>query len=273
MSKKEAKTTRGSVLFVVLLVLLLAVLGFSLYKIIPYVYSTKKAERQFTELTESFVKKTVPEKADPEKEEPEDPDAWWWRDVSVDVAALQKINPDVMGWIRFDDTAAVGIDYPVLAAEHADSYLRRDMYGEHSLPGSIFSMDEKSLDLEWPHTLLYGHNMRDGSMFSALPLYEDQEFWEANRYFTVYTAKAAYRYEIFACFTADVTGDVYLIQHDWGEEYEQYVKFLRASSAYDTGVRVRPEAYTMTLSTCTDRGYDWRYTVHAVCIEVHEYED
>ncbi len=256
-------------MFVVLLILLLAILGFSLYKIIPYVYSTKKAEHQFRDMAHTYVTKTEPEPE--ESGEPEDPDAWWYRDVKVDVAALRKINPDVMGWIRFDDTEAVGIDYPVLAAETADEYLRRDMNGEYSLPGSIFSMDEESLDLVWPHAILYGHNMRDGSMFSALLKYEDEAFWEANRYFTIYTEKAAYRYEIFSCFTAEVEGDVYLIEHELGEEYERYVKFLKASSVFDTEVRVRPEAHTITLSTCTDRGYDWRYTVHAVCREVHEY--
>ncbi len=269
MEKEKKKLSRGSVLFVVLLIILLAVLAFSLYKIIPYVYSLKKAEHQFSDLKDTYV--SEPEES-VDTEVPEDPDAWWYTDVKVDVAGLRETNPDVMGWIRFDDTEAAAIDYPVLAADGPDEYLRSDMEHKYSLPGSIFSMDEDSLDRVYAHVLLYGHNMRDGSMFSSLVKYEDEAFYRENRYFTVYTEKAAYRYEIFSCFTADVDGDVYLTLHERDEDYEEYLQFLIDSSEYDTGIVPDINDYTISLSTCTDRGYDWRYTIHAVCIDRYDYE-
>ena len=100
--------------------------------------------------------------------------------------------------IRSDDPESTGIDYPVLYSGDNEKYLRRDLYGEEHIAGSIFLEGLNRPDFTDYYTIIYGHNMNDGSMFGGLKKYKEKEFWEENQYFTLYTEDMAYRYQIFA---------------------------------------------------------------------------
>ena len=125
------------------------------------------------------------------------------------------------------------IDYPVLYSGDNTEYLRKDLYGNEHTAGSIFLEGLNQPDFSDYYSIIYGHNMRDGSMFGSLDKYKEQSFWSDNQYFTLYTENMVYRYQVFACQNAVNGGDVYKIG----------------------------------LSTCTGDGYSRRFAVHAVCVD------
>lgn len=103
------------------------------------------------------------------------------RPEGIDFAELSSINPDIYAWIRIPDTQ---IDYPVLQREENDTYyLRHNSSGRYAFAGSIYTEEANSRDFKDPMTVLYGHNMRDGSMFQNLHFFEDETFFADIRNF------------------------------------------------------------------------------------------
>lgn len=147
-----------NVLIGVFLVILM-VAGYQLYKIWEEYH---KAEAEYSTLQE-FVKtpEREPDGMEPEKIEPVDLEE---QESTIDFEGLKKVNPDIVAWIRIE---AAGIDYPVVQGEDNDYYLHHTFRGESNIAGSIF-MDYRNVDFMDEKVILYGHNMRDGSMFAGL---------------------------------------------------------------------------------------------------------
>lgn len=97
---------------------------------------------------------------------------------------ISDIYEDVVGWIDFD---TLPISYPLMQGEANQDYLRTTYSGAKATAGSIFVEFMNSADLEDRHTIIYEHNMKDGSMFGRLKEYLSPDFLEENRYFTIYT--------------------------------------------------------------------------------------
>lgn len=122
-------------------------------------------------------------------------------DNPIDFKALKEINPDIYAWIVIEDTA---IDYPVACREGDDTfYLHHDLYGDPKYAGCIYSEDKNAKDFSDPLTVLYGHNMRNGSMFQNLHKFENPEFFDKHPEFYVYTANHRYTYRVFAAYAFD----------------------------------------------------------------------
>lgn len=241
----------------------LVLIGVSLWNILPDYLDKRASFRTYEALREDYTE--VPEGQTAEKEKD-----WWLADVRIRFDELKEQNPDVVAWIRSDDPESTGIDYPVLYSGDNEKYLRRDLYGETHIAGSIFLEGLNRPDFTDYYSILYGHNMKDGSMFGGLKKYKEKTFWEENRYFTLYTDGMAYRYQIFACQEAANGGDVYKIGYEPGEEYQKFIENLGKDSLIDTGIRPDSSHKVMTLSTCTGNGYSKRFAVHAVCVDVQE---
>ena len=113
-----------------------------------------------------------------------EPEAGDDRPEGIDFAELSSINPDIYAWIRIPDTQ---IDYPVLQREEDDTYyLRHNSSGRYAFAGSIYTEEANSRDFKDPMTVLYGHNMRDGSMFQNLHFFEDKTFFAEHPEFFIY---------------------------------------------------------------------------------------
>lgn len=117
------------------------------------------------------------------------------------------------------------------------------------------------------HTILYGHNMKNGSMFGKLKNFKEQEFYEENQYFTIYTQETAYRFHIFSVQTVPVDDKIYTVGFGPDEEFKKFAIALQENSLYDTGVEVSGESKIVTLSTCTYSD-KLRFVVHGVCVEI-----
>src|SRR5690625_4924012 len=160
---------------------------------------------------------------------------------------LVKQNENVVGWITIDDTQ---VDYPILHSKDNFEYLTENYYGEQSIAGSIFldfRNDITSTDL---NTIIYGHRMKDGSMFQDLTKFLDEDFFESHQTFEYDTLYGSYEAEIFAVYNTLI--DFNYIQTDFAsaEEYEQLLAEIQEKSRYETDIQVSADDRIITLSTC-----------------------
>lgn len=182
--------------------------------------------------------------------------------ASLNIAALQEENPDVMGWIIIPGTK---IDYPLMSSDSSDEYLHTAWDGSYSYAGSIYLEHQNSQDLSDFHTIVYGHNMKNGTMFGNLIGYSDLNFRNDHPYVYVLAGDTVFRYQVFSAYTADITGDTYRIGFRSPERKAQAVSYYLESSVIDTGVAVDENSRILTLSTCTGMGdYSQRWVVQAV---------
>lgn len=181
--------------------------------------------------------------------------------VLEEIVKLHEENPDVIGWIKFDNPE---ISYPIMQGEDNDYYLNHTFSGEKNSAGSIFMETANSSDFSDCHTILYGHNMKNRSMFGSLKSYKTEDFYPGNEYFTIYTLDKVYRYEIFAYYDISMYGEIYNISFAPGDEFQHIIDNMCRRSYYDTGVKPKSTDKILTLSTCSTKGN--RFVVNAVRI-------
>lgn len=176
---------------------------------------------------------------------------------------LYQQNPQFLGWIRIDGTA---VDYPVMyAPNQPDFYLRRDFYGKSSSHGVPYLEEGCAPGLS-NNLILYGHNMKDGSMFHGLLNYADKKFWEAHQYIQFDTMEGFGRYQIMLVFLYDAEWDEfrYHLYTDLDElEFAQYLEECEKRMLYDTGITAEYGDELLTLSTCEYSHANGRFVVIA----------
>ena len=162
-------------------------------------------------------------------------------------------NSDTIGWLTIDGTT---IDYVVMhAPDEPDKYLHRDFYGNESRYGTLFVAEECDVQTS-DHIIIYGHHMRDGSMFGALAQYESADFCAEHpnvRFDTIYGPG---QYEVVAVVRTDVTEGSSAFpyfsytQANDPEALAEYADYLTQNRIYDTGRSLRAGDRVLTLSTC-----------------------
>lgn len=182
--------------------------------------------------------------------------------LGLDISALRAVNGDVLGWIRIPDTR---IDYPLMSVEDNGQYLHTAWDGGYNYAGSIFLEAQNSRDLSDFHSLIYGHNMANGTMFGNLILYAEQSFRDTHPYVYLNIGGKVLRYEVFAAYTADITSDTYRIGFVSSQRKQQAISYYRERSVITAEREISPGDQILTLSTCTGGGdYDYRWVVQAV---------
>lgn len=179
--------------------------------------------------------------------------------AETDLDALRKVNADVLGWIHIPGTK---IDYPILQGEDNEYYLKRTWKGHRNPVGSIFLESRNSPDFTDWNTIIYGHNMGDGSMFAPLHRYKKQDFWEKNPYIYIVTDAGVLRYEIFSSYNAKVGSKTYGLSFNQTETREEFIAMALENSNIDTGIVPEVTDQIITLSTCSG-GEETRRVVHA----------
>ncbi len=146
------------------------------------------------------VIETAPVETEPELPElPPDPEAE--KLAKKDLQSLKEVNEDVLGWLLLPETS---LSYPVVQGEDNDYYLNHTWDKTASSVGSIFLECQNSPDMDGFSTIIYGHRMRDGSMFGILREYKNREFWADHPSIYLLTEKGVGRYDIYAAYEADV---------------------------------------------------------------------
>lgn len=184
---------------------------------------------------------------------------------SVDFDGLRAINSDIVGWIRFEN---IDISYPIVQGEDNDYYLSHTFNKEEIKCGSIFMEADNAADFSDDNTFIYGHNMKDKSMFAKLNQFQDKEIYRENQSFLIYTETEIRRYEIYSCYVADITSDSFLYKFASNEQYAEWQKTVTGRSIYSTGLVPEPDQKTVTLMTCTPAGDGYRFLVHGILTEI-----
>ncbi len=189
--------------------------------------------------------------------------------VLFEYQALYEMNRDMVGWIEIPGTA---INYPVVQTpKQPNFYLRKNFYKEKATCGTIYVREACDVNLPSDNVTLYGHNMRNGTMFADLHKYKSKSFWENNRYVYFDTLHEQHTYEIFSVFltTADLTkGFTYHIYDTFPTEkdFNAFVSTCKNIDKYETGIMPVFGDKLLTLSTCDKSIEDGRLVV--VCRRV-----
>lgn len=186
----------------------------------------------------------------PESSKPRDPMLDKLGELSL--KNLQEVNPDVVGWITIPDT---DVNYPILQTGDNRFYLNKTWKKQASTVGSIFMECQNRADLSQFNTLIYGHNMKDGSMFSVLRSYLEQgPYWEEHPYVYIAVENDVRRYDIYAAYEVGVWEITYGLEIEKEEDKQEFIDFGVSKSKIDTGVVPTVEDDVLTLSTCTGNG-------------------
>lgn len=168
--------------------------------------------------------------------------------LKIDWAGLLEKNEDVVGWISIP---AAMISYPVVRAEDNEYYLHRGIDREYLFAGCIFMDAFCTPLLTGYNTIIYGHNMRDGSMFAGLKEFQSEETLQSCPYFWIQTPSSDNLYEISSIHHAAPGSDTYMLRFSDHESYDGWLKEMSECSAPATGVETQPGDRIVTLSTCT----------------------
>ena len=180
---------------------------------------------------------------------------------SIDLHALREVNPDVVGWIFLPNSM---INYPLMQGDDNQFYLEHTWEGVPNFYGSIFLETRNNPDLTDFNTIIYGHNMLNGSMFAGLSYFAYQWHWDWNRYVYIVTDDGILRYEVFSSYAADVDSATYGLSFQQPETRENFIRLTLENSEIATAITPASTDRIITLSTCTGLGYESRRVVHAV---------
>lgn len=254
--------------------------------LVVYFVQGRKAEAQLDELKDAYVQENIPEE-EPEEPAPEEPgleqeevvvepepeevDPLAEFDVPekiIDWVALQEENADIYAWITVPGTV---IDYPVLQhSEELDYYLNHNLDGSSGYPGCIYTQMLNSKEWDDPQTVLYGHNMKNGTMFAGLHQYEDSLFFEENPYVYIYTEDCVRVYQIFAAYEFSSAHLLLSFDTKNPETFSAYLEgiFQRdgLNDNFNRELEVTAEDKIITLSTCISNKPDNRYLVQAMLV-------
>lgn len=180
---------------------------------------------------------------------------------TIDLAALQAKNSDVIGWISIPGTA---VSYPLLQTQNNSFYLGHAWDKSSNSAGSIFLECQCPADFSAFNTIVYGHRMEDGSMFGSLHNYSSAEYWQQHPSIYVTLEEGTLQYDVFAAFVASVTDIVYGLDITDAAVKQNFLEFCLSSSAIDTGILPTARDQVLTLSTCTQSDDDTRWVVVGV---------
>lgn len=180
---------------------------------------------------------------------------------------LLKQNDEVVGWVTMDGTQ---IDYPILQSDNNIDYLTKDYEDRETRAGSIFLDFRNDITSENKNTVVYGHRMKDGSMFQHLTKFLDEDFLNDHQTFVYDTLYDSYEAEIFSVY--NTLTDFNYIQTDFSEDekYADLLEKMEDKSRFETKVDVNPDDLIITLSTC-DYELDeneGRLVVHAKLVKI-----
>ena len=192
-------------------------------------------------------------------------------DFEVSFDELMEINPDIYAWIYVPNT---NVDYPVArsTSDGDDSfYLEHNIYRQYQFSGTIYSEIKNQPDFHDRVTVLYGHNMLNGSMFASLHYFEDEDFFDENNTIFILTKDKVLTYLVYSVYTYDDRHILNSFYMDDDEVFQEYIDSTLDPHAVDGIVRegVEPtiEDHILTLSTCTSGAANTRFLVQGVLVD------
>lgn len=195
----------------IILVLCIVIFGIAAMNLVEIGKEYHDGQKEYEELKEYTKEQPEGQQDDPTKSGEEE--------KAIDFEGLRKINEDIVAWIQIP---GIGVDYPVVQGEDNEYYLHHTFRKEVNKAGSIFLDYRNRADFTDQRVILYGHNMKDGSMFSNLKKYQDDAFWKESGTAYLYLPEKTLQLEVMGCEKVSMRDEVYALEEnvicDWSEE-------------------------------------------------------
>lgn len=178
----------------------------------------------------------------------------------VDFKELKNKNSDTIAWLKVENT---NIEFPIVKANDNSYYLSHNFNKEYNKAGWIFADYKNKFDTTDKNIVIYGHNMRDNSMFGSLKDVIKKEWYnnESNKYITLITEEEYHIYEVFSVYQIEKE-DYYIKTNFKNNEFEEFINTIKERSKKDFNVKVTKDDNILTLSTCANNN-KYRVVLHA----------
>ena len=261
--------------FTLLILLLLGIFAFSAWQVGSYVLDSLKQKEKYDQLAAMVeqIQATAPTTAATEAIEVTEPapeDAAIPEEtlpVLPEYEALLELNSDLVGWLKIDGTY---VNYPVMQTPTVpEYYLYRNFYFEHSERGCLFAEEDCDIAAPSDNVTIYGHNMKDGSMFATLSNYTSKAYWQSHDTVIFDSLYEHRTYKVFAVFKTTARAGQGFSYHTFvdashQEEFDSFVSQCKELSFYDTGITPEYGDKLLCLSTCEYSQADGRLVVACV---------
>lgn len=239
---------KNKILITLIQIVLIAVIIFSGIKIIEWIKSNKKNKDIMSEIKENVV---INNEMDSNNEE-----------YKIDFAKLKQKNSDAIAWIKVNGT---DIDFPVVKGTDNSYYLTHNFDKEKNKAGWIFADYRNKFDGTDKNIIIYGHNMKNGSMFASLKDVIKEEWYnnENNKYIALITENENCKYQVFSVYQIET--EEYYLQTNISN-FKEFVEKIKGRSKKDFNVDIKETDNILTLSTCADNT-KYRVVLHAVKIK------
>lgn len=254
---------------IVIVGILFAILIFSVTQIVAIQLSYKEAAEIYEESrAESFHISEDASSSEPAGEgSASTADDEYFPEAYADVDELMSLNPDIVGWIWIPST---NVNFPLLKGEDNIKYLTQSYNLKYTGSGGIFMDYRSSSDLSSDNTVIYGHNMKNGSMFGSLKKFSEIDYLTEHDYIYIFTADRILKYRIFAAYKTQSTSESYTMEFSGDISYDAYTDYVLSCAG--SNLTELPETQTplLMLSTCTSVVRTERFVVHACLIAEKE---
>lgn len=246
-----------------LLALLVGIFGFSAWQLYGIQTDYAAGDSSYAELA-PYIRfdVTVPtiDVSTPTEPGGTEPDQTLW--PQVDFEALAQINPDVVGWLHIEGTR---ISYPVVQGAGNDYYLKHLFDGTYNRAGCLFLDAGAAADLSGQNQVIYGHHMKNGSMFYDLMNYKEQAFYDEHPQALLLTPQGNYRVLFFSGYVSDTASGAWDTEFS-PEDYEAWLLELVQKSCFASGTVPTAQDRVLTLSTCTYEFSNARFVLHGILL-------
>lgn len=271
-AKLKKKKRTNAILNALLVFFILVFLGSGAYLGL-YFYKIHKAQSGFDDL-KSLIRDSSKDKGD-DGESTVDPDMVVPKYVNIDGVSVQEKfadlytrNHEFVGWLTVDGT---NIDYPVMhTPDDEEKYLRRDFDGNSSSSGTLFVAAASDPIAPSDNVIIYGHNMKAGTMFHSLLNFEKKEYYEEHKLIEFDTIEEDAQYEVIAAFRTKIDeSDPSLYKYyefhnaSSEEEFNEYVSKVKSMTPYEIEATAKYGDKLITLSTCAYHAEEGRYVIVA----------
>ena len=271
--KEKKKRGVGDVILTLVFLIAVGVFCYAAFNLYHIYTEYKKGSDEYNQIAQMAVTRREPDADTDTASESTDTgtESAVKAPMKIDFEALQSVNTDVIGWIYVE--ALDDVSYPIVKGTDNSTYLHMTYEKNYNFAGTIFIDYENSSDFNDCNTLVYGHNMKNGSMFGQLKEFsKDPETYKKSKYFWIFTPEKSYRYEIIAAYVTSVDSDTYTLFKGPGEEFQEYLnKITGYSEIQTTPGTMTVKDKIITLSTCTGNE-STRYVVQGKRVDALDVE-
>ena len=242
------------------LIIIICLCSFSFFAYKLYIYN--KEEKQQEKLRDSLLKTAITNNV--QSGQQNNTDIQEQIPINIDFNTLKKVNKDIVAWIYSEGTP---INYPIAQANDNEYYLRRLLDKTYNPSGTIFIDCKNNSDFEDYNTIIYGHNMKNDTMFGTLTNYKKQEYFNEHPDMYLFTENKNLKIELFAGDITTSESDMYSFPKT-SETNEKLIKTAMNNSTFKSQTEVKQENKIVTLSTCSYDFENARYVLLGILKEI-----